>query len=245
MTSWWLLQVGICHNPYDNACDSSTHACGAYLWTKPKQGEQSCQWRRLSRQATTVQSCQGPPGQFGHGIVQVQVEYLTCDGHSCRANLSGDEHLSIACRVIGELVDLKSTYCKGFSQVECMHVYTDCTGKQAMLMQLPCCYPHAGEGFTLPGIDQSGFREQPSEYEGARVVSALSIGCPGYLEVPLSFALSPRIWREVKCVPLPAILNCRRAVEQLQLCMPACWSMLDPAEASVERFESYTCVLHA
>lgn len=60
------------------------------------------------------------------------------------------------------------------------------------------CLYIAGPGFTLPGIDASGFSEQPSEYAGARVISALAFGCPCYLAVPLSFALSPRIWREVK-----------------------------------------------
>ena len=56
----------------------------------------------------------------------------------------------------------------------------------------------AGKGFTIPGVDSSGFRDQPAEFCGARVVSALSFGCPWYAAVPLSFALSPRIWWEVR-----------------------------------------------
>ncbi|GLI60637.1 hypothetical protein VaNZ11_002834 [Volvox africanus] len=55
-----------------------------------------------------------------------------------------------------------------------------------------------GKGFTLPSVDSSSFCDQPETFCGARVVSALSFGCPWYLQVPLSFALSPRIWREVR-----------------------------------------------
>ena len=41
--------------------------------------------------------------------------------------------------------------------------------------------------------------QQPTEYYGARVVSALSFAVqPVYANLPLSFGLSPRIWREVR-----------------------------------------------
>lgn len=39
---------------------------------------------------------------------------------------------------------------------------------------------------------------QPAEFHGARVVQAFSFGLPWYLSLPLSFGLSPRIYREVK-----------------------------------------------
>lgn len=49
-----------------------------------------------------------------------------------------------------------------------------------------------------PGVDFSAAREQPAEFEGARVVQAFSVGLPWYLSLPLSFGLSPRIYREIK-----------------------------------------------
>jgi sulfoquinovosyltransferase len=55
-----------------------------------------------------------------------------------------------------------------------------------------------GPGMTVPGIDFSAAREQPAEFEGARVVQAFSFGLPWYLSLPLSFGLSPRIYKEVK-----------------------------------------------
>ncbi|KAG2444891.1 hypothetical protein HXX76_001628 [Chlamydomonas incerta] len=64
-----------------------------------------------------------------------------------------------------------------------------------------------GKGYTLPGVDASSFREQPETFAGARVVSALSFGCPCYLQVPLTFALSPRIWREVRDFQ-PDLIHC-------------------------------------
>ncbi|KAG2496158.1 hypothetical protein HYH03_005760 [Edaphochlamys debaryana] len=64
-----------------------------------------------------------------------------------------------------------------------------------------------GKGFTLPGVDAAGFCEQPATFCGARVVSALSFGCPWYAQVPLSFALSPRIWREVRDFK-PDLIHC-------------------------------------
>ncbi|GFR39619.1 hypothetical protein Agub_g83 [Astrephomene gubernaculifera] len=64
-----------------------------------------------------------------------------------------------------------------------------------------------GKGYTLPGVDSSSFREQPGSWAGARVVSALSFGCPWYAQVPLSFALSPRIWREVRDFR-PDLIHC-------------------------------------
>ncbi|KXZ55233.1 hypothetical protein GPECTOR_3g374 [Gonium pectorale] len=64
-----------------------------------------------------------------------------------------------------------------------------------------------GRGYTLPGVDSSSFRDQPETFAGARVVSALSFGCPWYLQVPLSFALSPRIWREVRDFR-PDVIHC-------------------------------------
>ncbi|EFJ45014.1 hypothetical protein VOLCADRAFT_82536 [Volvox carteri f. nagariensis] len=64
-----------------------------------------------------------------------------------------------------------------------------------------------GKGFTLPSVDSSSFCDQPETFCGARVVSALSFGCPWYLQVPLSFALSPRIWREVRDFR-PELIHC-------------------------------------
>jgi len=54
------------------------------------------------------------------------------------------------------------------------------------------------QGMALPGCDASAFVEQPKEYMGAKVISAYSFSCPWYGPVPLSFGLSPRIYKEVK-----------------------------------------------
>lgn len=64
-----------------------------------------------------------------------------------------------------------------------------------------------GPGFTLPGVDAASFCDQPKTFCGARVVSALSFGCPWYAQVPLSFALSPRIWWEVRDFK-PDLIHC-------------------------------------
>ncbi|PSC74099.1 sulfolipid synthase [Micractinium conductrix] len=64
-----------------------------------------------------------------------------------------------------------------------------------------------GPGMTLPGSDFSAAREQPAEFEGARVVQAFSFGLPWYLSLPLSFGLSPRIYREIKAFK-PDIVHC-------------------------------------
>ena len=55
-----------------------------------------------------------------------------------------------------------------------------------------------GRGMALPGADTSAFVDQPEEYEGARIISAYSFSCPWYGPLPLSFGLSPRIYKEVK-----------------------------------------------
>jgi len=62
---------------------------------------------------------------------------------------------------------------------------------------------------TGPGIVLEGDagREQPTDYFGARVVSAYSFSCPLYWPLPLSFALSPRLWREVRDFK-PDIVHC-------------------------------------
>jgi sulfoquinovosyltransferase len=55
-----------------------------------------------------------------------------------------------------------------------------------------------GRGWSLPGADSSAFVDQPEEFCGARVISARSFSCPWYGPLPLSFGLSPRIYKEVK-----------------------------------------------
>lgn len=55
-----------------------------------------------------------------------------------------------------------------------------------------------GRGVTAPGVDFSAACDQPAEFHGARVVSAFSFGLPWYPSLPLSFGLSPRIYREIK-----------------------------------------------
>ncbi|EFN51474.1 hypothetical protein CHLNCDRAFT_33086 [Chlorella variabilis] len=64
-----------------------------------------------------------------------------------------------------------------------------------------------GPGMTAPGIDFSAACEQPAEFHGARVVQAFSFGLPWYLSLPLSFGLSPRIYKEVKAFK-PDIIHC-------------------------------------
>ena len=55
-----------------------------------------------------------------------------------------------------------------------------------------------GKGWSLPGADTSAFVDQPEEFCGAKVVSAYSFSCPVYGPLPLSFGLSPRIYKKVK-----------------------------------------------
>lgn len=44
-------------------------------------------------------------------------------------------------------------------------------------------------------------QRQPEEFCGAKVVEAMSFAFPWYAKLPLTFGLSPRIYKEVKCVP--------------------------------------------
>ena len=64
-----------------------------------------------------------------------------------------------------------------------------------------------GKGVSVPGVDTSAFIDQPDEYCGARVVEAMSFSCPWYGPLPLSFGLSPRIYKEVKEFN-PDIIHC-------------------------------------
>ncbi|PRW61558.1 sulfoquinovosyl transferase SQD2-like [Chlorella sorokiniana] len=64
-----------------------------------------------------------------------------------------------------------------------------------------------GPGMTMPGVDFSAARDQPADFHGARVVQAFSFGLPWYLSLPLSFGLSPRIYKEVKAFK-PDIIHC-------------------------------------
>lgn len=50
----------------------------------------------------------------------------------------------------------------------------------------------------MPGADFSAACDQPPDFHGAKIVEAFSVGLPWYWALPLSFALSPRIYREVK-----------------------------------------------
>ena len=69
---------------------------------------------------------------------------------------------------------------------------------QSSLIDLHACRPPAIFRPPPPGVDFSAACEQPAEFEGARVVQAFSFGLPWYLSLPLSFGLSPRIYREIK-----------------------------------------------
>lgn len=64
-----------------------------------------------------------------------------------------------------------------------------------------------GKGVSVPGADTSAFVDQPDEYCGARVVEAFSFSFPWYKNLPLSFGLSPRIYKEVKEFN-PDIIHC-------------------------------------
>ena len=55
-----------------------------------------------------------------------------------------------------------------------------------------------GAGRSLPGTDFYAGVEPPAQWHGARVLGAPSFGCPFYWQVPLSFALTPRVWRELR-----------------------------------------------
>lgn len=54
-----------------------------------------------------------------------------------------------------------------------------------------------GAGRSLPGVDFYAGVDPPKEFCGAKVVGAASFGCPLYWQVPLSFALEPRVFAEV------------------------------------------------
>lgn len=64
-----------------------------------------------------------------------------------------------------------------------------------------------GRGVTLPGADPSAFVDQPEEFHGAKVVQSYSFSCPWYGPLPLSFGLSPRIYKEVKAFK-PDVIHC-------------------------------------
>ncbi|GAB4823657.1 hypothetical protein N2152v2_010703 [Parachlorella kessleri] len=64
-----------------------------------------------------------------------------------------------------------------------------------------------GKGVSMPGADYSAARDQPKEFHGAKVVEAFSVGLPWYWALPLSFALSPRIYKEVKAFQ-PDVIHC-------------------------------------
>eukprot|EP00889_Picochlorum_renovo_P001389 jgi/Picre1/28419/NNA_003823.t1 len=64
-----------------------------------------------------------------------------------------------------------------------------------------------GKGVSVPGVDTSAFVDQPEEYCGARVVEAFSFSFPWYGPLPLSFGLSPRIYKEIKEFN-PDVIHC-------------------------------------
>lgn len=64
-----------------------------------------------------------------------------------------------------------------------------------------------GKGVYVPGCDSSAYVDQPEEFHGAKIVSAMSFSCPWYWPLPLSFGLSPRIYKEVKAFQ-PDIIHC-------------------------------------
>ncbi|GMH32891.1 hypothetical protein BSKO_00725 [Bryopsis sp. KO-2023] len=64
-----------------------------------------------------------------------------------------------------------------------------------------------GKGVSLPGADTSAMIDQPEEYYGAKVISSFSVGCPWYSQLPLSLALSPRIYKKVKDFK-PDLIHC-------------------------------------
>jgi sulfoquinovosyltransferase len=69
-------------------------------------------------------------------------------------------------------------------------------------MRLTCACVHAviaaGKGVSVPGSNNSAYVDQPQEFHGAKVISAMSFPCPWYWPLPLSFGLSPRIYKAVK-----------------------------------------------
>ncbi|CAD7700871.1 unnamed protein product [Ostreobium quekettii] len=64
-----------------------------------------------------------------------------------------------------------------------------------------------GKGVSAPGTDTSAYRDAPENYHGARVVSSFAIGCPWYWQLPLSLALSPRIFSELRKFN-PDLIHC-------------------------------------
>ncbi|CAG9466828.1 unnamed protein product [Pedinophyceae sp. YPF-701] len=64
-----------------------------------------------------------------------------------------------------------------------------------------------GRGVSGPGEPFEAGRDPPKEYYGAKCVGAYSFGLPLYWQLPLTFALSPRIFREVRAFN-PDIIHC-------------------------------------
>lgn len=64
-----------------------------------------------------------------------------------------------------------------------------------------------GKGVSVPGSDASAYIDQPEDFHGAKIISAMSFPCPWYWPLPLSFALSPRIYKYIKEFN-PDIIHC-------------------------------------
>ena len=92
-----------------------------------------------------------------------------------------------------------SLYCHGAEQdgQDTLFQHIGCSCRARLLLQL---HVLAGrlQGVSMPGADYSAARDQPKDFHGAKVVEAFSVGLPWYWALPLSFALSPRIYKEVK-----------------------------------------------
>lgn len=51
---------------------------------------------------------------------------------------------------------------------------------------------------TLPGTAADAFADPPADYHGARVIGVTSFGCPLYWAMPISLALSPRVYAALR-----------------------------------------------
>ncbi len=58
----------------------------------------------------------------------------------------------------------------------------------------------SGKGVTLPGTTADAFEDPPAMYHGAHVMGVKAFGCPLYWAMPISLALSPRVFSRLKYV---------------------------------------------
>lgn len=81
------------------------------------------------------------------------------------------------------------------------------TGTRTNILLLENWVDCLGRGLTWPGVDSSALQDAPENFHGAQVVSSYSFGFPFYPQLPLTFGLSPRIYKKLASFK-PDIIHC-------------------------------------